>query len=238
MHKTLQKIFSMLFALSVFISCSTDVIVVYDISGDRFTRLVEKQWQNFSKFLILDVRTEEEYLEGHFYDALNYPVSDVEKRYKEIEDYKTLPIYIYGRTADQSFKAAKVLAENGFTQIYNCEGTEETEYTFYTYNPIRLKAGFALAHERGFQLVDYRTQAGRTTCPVPEANFITFPNLDEIINAIDYSEGYIIFSTNITHARDCAREFTEYGFKNVYYCIDNILEYPEYFSTENTDNSN
>ena len=211
----------------VLFSCTRKIVIVYDISQERFERQTKKQ---FGKFLIVDSREEAEYLSGHILDALNYPLSTIKERLVEISDYKTVPVYVYANKLDESFKAAKILCENGFKVVYNCEGLNERTYQLSRYHPIRLKTGFSLAKEKNFQLVDYRTPPSQEKHAVESANFVPYPNLDKIINSINFSNGYVIFSSNITHARECAKEFLSYGFVNVYYCIDNILDYPEYLA--------
>lgn len=215
----------------LFFSCSDDIVVVYDISQTRFLNLVQEHVDNYDKFLILDIRESIEYVGGHVLDALSYPLSTLENRYTEILDYKNFTIYVYGNDVDESYMAVEFLAKKGFKFLYNCEGVHEADYDLYYHNPIRLKTGFALAKEKSFQLVDYRNISHHNDFPVLGANFVEYPNLDQIINSIDYAEGYVIFSRNINDARSCAAEFINYGFTEVYYCIDDIMKYPEYFAT-------
>ena len=54
-------------------------------------------------------------------------------------------------------------------------------------------------------------------------------NIEDLLDAVAYATGYVVFSTNVKHAKECAAKLVDYGFRNVYYCIDNILDYPKYF---------
>lgn len=71
---------------------------------------------------LVDVRTPEEYDEGHISDALNIDyfsdnfVQDMEKL------DKTKPIVLYCKSGNRSNKSLKVLQEAGFTKIYDVDG--------------------------------------------------------------------------------------------------------------------
>jgi rhodanese-related sulfurtransferase len=71
---------------------------------------------------IIDVRTPEEFMEGHIDDATNvnwlgdHFVSDAEKL------DKTKPIFVYCKSGARSKKATEKLEELGFKNIYELEG--------------------------------------------------------------------------------------------------------------------
>ena len=71
---------------------------------------------------ILDVRTPEEFNQGHLNNALNIDwlgdhfVQDAEKL------NKNKAVYVYCRSGKRSLKASEKLAEMGFKKIYNLEG--------------------------------------------------------------------------------------------------------------------
>lgn len=227
MMRVIKLVLAVIMAATV--SCSTDVIIVYDISQERFEKEVAALEKEHLKYLIIDTRSEKEYKKGHVIDALNYPQKTFAGKFSELEDLKDVPTFVYGYDADESFKVAKYLAQHGFVKIFNCMGTEETTYDFVNYSPMRLPSGFKLASAMGYQLVDYRTALSRLEYNVPNSNFIPYPNIDRIINSVNYANGYVTFSVNLTNARECAQELSKYGFKNVYYCIDSILDYPDFY---------
>ena len=70
--------------------------------------------------VILDVRTLEEYNEGHIENAVLIPVSELESRLDEldIED----EILVYCRSGVRSATASQILVDNGFTGVYNMLG--------------------------------------------------------------------------------------------------------------------
>jgi rhodanese-related sulfurtransferase len=74
---------------------------------------------NDSSYYILDVRTKEEFSQGHINGAKLIPVSELEGRLGELP--KDKPIIIYCRTGGRSLKAATILVDNGFKAVFNME---------------------------------------------------------------------------------------------------------------------
>ena len=72
---------------------------------------------------LIDVRTTEEYESGHLDKAQNIDFLNEELFIKEIEKFdKSQPIYIYCRSGNRSGKAATLMQELGFQNIYDLEG--------------------------------------------------------------------------------------------------------------------
>lgn len=71
---------------------------------------------------LIDVRTPEEYAEGKIAEAtnINYHHPDFKKRVATLN--KDLPIAVYCKKGGRSGKAAKILKELGFKEIYDLDG--------------------------------------------------------------------------------------------------------------------
>lgn len=72
--------------------------------------------------LILDVRTPEEYREGHIKGSVLIPVQELEKRVGEISDHFQKPVLVYCRSGNRSVTASKILIANGFHDLYHMKG--------------------------------------------------------------------------------------------------------------------
>lgn len=68
--------------------------------------------------LLLDVRTPEEYAEGHLPGALNIPVDQVAKRLDEVGP-KDKPVVVYCRSGRRSGLAAVTLEKAGFQSVHD-----------------------------------------------------------------------------------------------------------------------
>jgi len=78
--------------------------------------------QTLNNFVLLDVRTNEEFLEKHIDGAILIPSYEIEKRAEnEIPDKNTV-ILIYCRSGVRALSAAKILAEKDYMQVFSFGG--------------------------------------------------------------------------------------------------------------------
>jgi rhodanese-related sulfurtransferase len=79
-------------------------------------------------FILLDVRTEEEFNEIHINDAILIPDYEIRERaLVELPD-KDMPIIVYCRRGFRSAFAANDLLEMGYTNVYNLGGILDWPY--------------------------------------------------------------------------------------------------------------
>lgn len=78
--------------------------------------------ENEKDYVILDVRTEGEYKEGHIPGALNIPNETIGKEEIAALPDKTKKILVYCRSGSRSKQAAKKLADLGYENIYEFGG--------------------------------------------------------------------------------------------------------------------
>ena len=76
--------------------------------------------QSSSNLLVVDVRTPEEYTQGHLKGAINIPLSDLQLRIGGLEQNR--PMLVYCQTGSRSAQASSILVKAGFTQVYNLDG--------------------------------------------------------------------------------------------------------------------
>ena len=65
---------------------------------------------------LVDVRTVEEFQEGHIKGAVNIPVQDLAGRLKELEP-RDKPIVVYCRSGARSARARRMLMDQGFKDV-------------------------------------------------------------------------------------------------------------------------
>ena len=77
---------------------------------------------NKGNSIIIDVRTKEEFVSGHIYDATNidYYGSDFKEKLDLVN--KDVPILVYCRIGGRSSRAANIMQSLGFTEVYNLVG--------------------------------------------------------------------------------------------------------------------
>lgn len=82
-----------------------------------------------ARYVLIDVRDEEEYITGHAAGALLLPVDEISAATAAaaVPD-KTTAILTYCRTGRRSFDAAKKLEALGYTAVYNLGSLVEWPY--------------------------------------------------------------------------------------------------------------
>jgi rhodanese-related sulfurtransferase len=76
--------------------------------------------QSSPNLLVVDVRTSQEYAQGHLKGAMNIPLSDLPVQIGGLD--RNRPILVYCQTGVRSAQAATMLVNAGFTQVYDMEG--------------------------------------------------------------------------------------------------------------------
>ncbi|WP_250277901.1 rhodanese-like domain-containing protein [[Clostridium] colinum] len=71
---------------------------------------------------ILDVRTKEEFDEGHIENAILLPLDEIEEKVEETFKDKNETILVYCRSGVRSKQASKIMAEKGYSNILEFGG--------------------------------------------------------------------------------------------------------------------
>lgn len=111
--KILKKTLFIVLTLLVTVNLSAK-----NISQDELQALMKEE----SKPLLIDVRTEGEYADGHLPGAINIPHKELEQRLAELSKDKDNQIVLYCRSGTRAGIAKKILAKNGFTKLDHLSG--------------------------------------------------------------------------------------------------------------------
>lgn len=71
--------------------------------------------------LLLDVRTPQEYREGHVPGSINLPLQEIEGAGRVIPDKET-PVFLYCRSGARSGEATRFLEQMGYSKVKNIGG--------------------------------------------------------------------------------------------------------------------
>ena len=71
--------------------------------------------------VLLDVRTAEEYTEGHIEESLNLPLQNIEQVVSIIKDKET-PLFVHCRSGGRSATATAALKQMGYTNVNDIGG--------------------------------------------------------------------------------------------------------------------
>jgi rhodanese-related sulfurtransferase len=86
-----------------------------DVTVEQAAELIQEK----ASLVILDVRTDAEFGDGHIEGAINIPVNELEGRLGELDRGEEMLVYC--RTGNRSSTAVSILKENDFTKIYHMD---------------------------------------------------------------------------------------------------------------------
>jgi len=121
MWKTILTIASILIIGIIMFNMFTKQSNGIDISIDEFKEKFEEE-----QGVVIDVRTQEEYEEGHLVKTdklLDFSNGEFQESLSELDKEKTY--YLYCRTGNRSGQAARIMKSEGFENVYNVGGFED-----------------------------------------------------------------------------------------------------------------
>ncbi len=130
MKRILIILFIVILITIIFTGCTsmeknqTGTETVYKkISAEEAKAIIESE-----NVIILDVRTQEEYNEGHIENSVLLPMNDISAKAEEILTDKDAKILVYCRSGNRSATASKQLIKMGYTNVYDFGGINSWPY--------------------------------------------------------------------------------------------------------------
>ena len=80
-----------------------------------------QEYKNAVGAVLLDVRTPQEYREGHIPGSQNVPLQQLDK-VEEVTENKNTVLYVYCRSGARSRQAVSLLLAMGYTNVHNIGG--------------------------------------------------------------------------------------------------------------------
>ena len=93
------------------------------VDAVKFKELITK-----GDAILLDVRTEQEFVTGHIAGAVLIPVDEIRARLAELPEDRNTPIIVYCRSGNRSATAARMLTEAGYRAVYDLGGINSWPY--------------------------------------------------------------------------------------------------------------
>ena len=125
----MKKLFFLLLVLMMLSACGQakengQEAVYVNITAEEAKQIMDTE----EGYIILDVRTQEEYDQGHISGAVLIPNTEIEERAEEELPDKDQLILVYCRSGNRSKKAAQILGELGYTNIKEFGGIIDWPY--------------------------------------------------------------------------------------------------------------
>lgn len=115
----MKKFLTVLLGLSLF-GCSSKANY-HQIDGQSALDMMN----NETDYIIIDVRTESEYQQGHIKNAINIPNESIDESVSEILTDKDQLLLVYCRSGNRSKQASEKLAKLGYSNIYEFGGISD-----------------------------------------------------------------------------------------------------------------
>ena len=128
MRKIVCKVLSALLCIFSFVGCNqkeTPMKNTYEQITPAEAKGIMDTEQNY---IILDVRTEEEFAEGHIKDAILIPDDEITEKAESILTDKDQQILVYCRSGRRSKNAASRLVELGYSNVKEFGGIIDWPY--------------------------------------------------------------------------------------------------------------
>ena len=125
----MKKLFFLLLAVMLLTACGQDKendqgAVYVNITAEEAKQIMDSE----EGYIILDVRTQEEYDQGHIPGAILIPDTEIKDKAEEVLTDKEQLILVYCRSGRRSKLAAETLVELGYTNIKEFGGIIDWPY--------------------------------------------------------------------------------------------------------------
>lgn len=111
-----KNVKSFIFSLCTLLCNFAFAAAIEDISAQQLLSADTSDW------VILDVRSPEEYAAGHVPGAINISHLEIEQNIQQLSAFKDKPVVLYCRSGKRAAKAADVLLTHDFSQLKHLQG--------------------------------------------------------------------------------------------------------------------
>jgi phage shock protein E len=106
------------------------VLVGYSVMAANDQEAAKLAWPMIEDgALLIDVRSAEEFAEGHIEGATNIDWDNTDALIATIGDDKHRPVVVYCRSGNRAGKSASELSARGYTSVFNASGLEALKAT-------------------------------------------------------------------------------------------------------------
>ncbi|MGN0630203.1 MAG: rhodanese-like domain-containing protein [Ruminococcus sp.] len=131
MFRKYMTIFAACLSVMTFSACS-DTSTGTSSDDKAYVNITQEEAKHImdteENYIILDVRTQEEYDSGHIPNAILIPDTEIEEKAEGILTDKNQLILVYCRSGRRSKNAAAILEKKGYTNIKEFGGIIDWQY--------------------------------------------------------------------------------------------------------------
>ena len=197
------------------------------LKGEELTK-IEKDDKEKENYLVIDVRDEAAYKEGHIKHAINIPTSEIEKSIEQIRTWRDKKVVVYSDDANKTKEAVEKLTKQGFKDVISAQSTKEYSYEFVkntTLNSSKFQDAL-LDTNSNKVFLDARDKKDYDEKHAAGAKNVDSKNLDNLQSILpeDKETPIYVYCYNGNRSSVVSQKLIDLGYKNVYNALDGTKE--------------
>lgn len=200
---------------------------VKEMKGEELDKIMgdKKEKENY---LVIDVRGQEDYDKGHVKFAINIPVDELESKLSQIEDQKDKNVVTICNTGKKSAKAADILVQKGFKNVFNAQGVKDFKYTDMTkVTNVRAAQLIEMVKEGKYTVVDTRKAEDFEKGHLKGAVNIEVDDIDSKMSTLPKDKPVVTYCYSGNKSMEVAQKLSDAGYK-AYSSLDGTKEYTNF----------
>ena len=188
------------------------------LKGEELVK-IEKDDKEKENYLVIDVRDEAAYKEGHLKHAINIPTSEIDKSIEQIRTWRDKKVVVYSDDANKTKEAVEKLTKQGFKDVISAQSTKEYSYEFVkntTLNSSKFQDAL-LDTNSNKVFLDARDKKDYDEKHAAGAKNVDSKNLDK-------ETPIYVYCYNGNRSSVVSQKLIDLGYKNVYNALDGTKE--------------
>lgn len=113
---------------SIVFSLQPNEVKMVTTQYTQITQKEAKEMMDNGNVIVLDVREEDEYKQGHIENSILVPLSVLDSKIEEVITDKDATVLVYCRSGNRSKQASTIMSMKGYTNVYEFGGINTWEY--------------------------------------------------------------------------------------------------------------
>lgn len=198
------------------------------LKGEELTK-IEKDDKEKENYLVIDVRDEAAYKEGHLKHAINIPTSEIDKSIEQIRTWRDKKVVVYSDDANKTKEAVEKLTKQGFKDVTSAQSTKEYSYEFVKYTTLNSSKfqDVLLDTNSNKVFLDAREKKDFDEKHAAGAKNVDSKNLDNLQSILpeDKETPIYVYCYSGNRSSVVSQKLIDLGYKNVYNALDGTKEF-------------
>ena len=226
LNKFLAVSMSAMLSLTL-VGCST-TSSAKELKGEELNK-IQKNDKEKENYLVIDVREEAAYKEGHLKHAINIPASKIDKSIEQIRTWREKKVVVYSDNTNTTKDAVEKLTKQGFKDVSGGQSIKDYKYDLVKYTSLNgSKFQDALLNTTANNVfLDVRNKVDFEKGHGAGAKNIDVKNLDNLQFVLPENKEIPIYVYSATgnSSSVVAQKLIDLGYKNVFNAIDGTKEF-------------